>query len=292
MLEDYYIGDVATDDTTDAADEAAAVEDDQNVEVALNPRKWIDFKLVNKEILTHDTRRFQFALHTPTTKLGLPVGHHFLIQARINGQLVIRAYTPTSSDDDVGIMELVVKIYFKNVHPKFPEGGKLTQYLETLSIGDALTVRGPLGHYEYVGKGQINVHGKLMQKKQLGFLCGGTGITPAYQIIKAVCKDPEDTTEVSLLFANQSPDDILLRTELDELAAMHPKFKVWYTVDRPTDDWKYSVGFISEEMIRDHLPAPTEDSFIGMCGPPPMIKFACLPNLEKIGFTSDQHVCF
>ena len=30
---------------------------------------------------------------------------------------------PTSSDEDLGHMDLVVKVYFRDVHPKFPEGG-------------------------------------------------------------------------------------------------------------------------------------------------------------------------
>lgn len=42
-------------------------------------------------------------------------------------------------------------------------------------------------------------------------------------------KDPKDTTELSLLYANVSPDDILLREELDALAAKHDNFSVWYT---------------------------------------------------------------
>lgn len=48
------------------------------------------------------------------------------------------------------------------------------------------------------------------------------------QVIKAVLKDPEDDTQLSLLYANQSPDDILLLDELQELAK-DPRFKVWYT---------------------------------------------------------------
>ena len=28
-----------------------------------------------------------------------------------------------SSDEDLGHMDLVVKVYFRDVHPKFPEGG-------------------------------------------------------------------------------------------------------------------------------------------------------------------------
>jgi cytochrome-b5 reductase len=41
---------------------------------------------------------------------------------------------------------------------------------------------------------------------------------------------------MSLLFANQSEDDILLKDELEEVAKTHPtQFKLWYTVDRPQE---------------------------------------------------------
>jgi cytochrome-b5 reductase len=34
----------------------------------------------------------------------------------------------------------------------------------------------------------------------------------------------------------QTEDDILLRTELEKIAADHPnRFKVWYTLDRPEE---------------------------------------------------------
>lgn len=33
----------------------------------------------------------------------------------------MRAYTPTSSDDDLGHFDLVVKVYFSNEHKDFPE---------------------------------------------------------------------------------------------------------------------------------------------------------------------------
>ena len=32
----------------------------------------------------------------------------------------MRAYTPTSSDEDLGYFDLVVKVYFANEHPSFP----------------------------------------------------------------------------------------------------------------------------------------------------------------------------
>ena len=41
---------------------------------------------------------------------GLPIGQHVYLSARIDGNLVIRPYTPVSSDDDAGYMDLVVKV--------------------------------------------------------------------------------------------------------------------------------------------------------------------------------------
>lgn len=35
----------------------------------------------------------------------------------------MRAYTPASSDDDLGYFDLVIKVYRANEHPRFPEGG-------------------------------------------------------------------------------------------------------------------------------------------------------------------------
>jgi cytochrome-b5 reductase len=76
------------------------------------------------------------------------------------------------------------------------------------------------------------------------------------------------------------------------LQVKHPNFKFWYTLDRPPGAWKYSTGFVSIEMIESHLPAPGKDTLILMCGPPPMLKFACIPSLEKLGYTEEMHFSF
>ncbi|KAL0625473.1 NADH-cytochrome b5 reductase 3 [Plecturocebus cupreus] len=62
------------------------------------------------QIISHDTRRFRFALPSPQHILGLPVGQHIYLSARIDGNLVIRPYTPVSSDDDKGFVDLVIKV--------------------------------------------------------------------------------------------------------------------------------------------------------------------------------------
>lgn len=73
--------------------------------------------------------------------------------------------------------------------------------------------------------------------------------------------------------------------ELDQggaWAAAHPPLS--------STAWDYSQGFVNEEMVRAHLPPPEEEPLVLMCGPPPMIQLACLPNLELVGHAKER--CF
>ncbi|NXP14396.1 NB5R3 reductase, partial [Thinocorus orbignyianus] len=269
-------------------------------------------RLIDKEEVSHDTRRFRFALPSTDHILGLPVGQHIYLSTRIDGALVVRPYTPVSSDDEKGYVDLVVKIYFRGVHPKFPDGGKMTQYLDSLKIGDTIDFRGPSGllalfptffnvfHLslslssgEFAIRPEKKAEAVTKKVKYVGMIAGGTGITPMLQIIRAIIKDKDDPVVCQLLFANQSEKDILLRSELEEIQVQNPgRFKCWYTLDRAPENWDYSEGFVNQEMIRDHLPPPQSDVLILMCGPPPMIQYACIPNLDKLGYTKDMRFSF
>jgi cytochrome-b5 reductase len=71
-----------------------------------------------------------------------------------------------------------------------------------------------------------------------GMIAGGTGVTPMYQVAAAILKDPQDSTRISLLFGNLTADDILIKQELDALAAAHPKrFSVYYVLNTPPANW-------------------------------------------------------
>lgn len=50
--------------------------------VALNPKKRLKFRLMEKHELSHNVRRFRFALPTPQHKFGLPVGKHVFLYAQ------------------------------------------------------------------------------------------------------------------------------------------------------------------------------------------------------------------
>ncbi|KAL0683687.1 hypothetical protein Bca4012_050535 [Brassica carinata] len=196
------------------------------------------------------------------------------------------AYTPTSTVDAVGHIDLVVKVYFKDVHPRFPNGGLMSQHLDSLSIGAVLDIKGPLGHIEYKGKGNFMVNGKPKFAKKLAMLAGGTGITPIYQVIQSILSDPEDETEMYVVYANRTENDILVREELEGWANKHKeRLKVWYVVEIAKEGWNYSTGFITEDVLREHVPEGLEGESLALaCGPPPMIQFALQPNLEKMGY--------
>eukprot|EP00976_Prorocentrum_cordatum_P048156 972349-Prorocentrum_minimum.AAC.1 len=66
--------------------------------------------------------------------LGLPVGKHVLVYGKdANGKTVMRAYTPISTNTDLGVMKMLIKVYFKvsknkprSRRPKRPSTSKLS----------------------------------------------------------------------------------------------------------------------------------------------------------------------
>ena len=77
-------------------------------------------------------------------------------------------------------MDFVIKIYYKNVHPKFPEGGIMTQYLNEMKLGEEMLMEGPKGRLAYEGFGKIKIGKQIVVKKNIGLVSGGTGITPCF----------------------------------------------------------------------------------------------------------------
>ncbi|XXG87210.1 hypothetical protein AAC387_Pa11g1954 [Persea americana] len=290
MLEDYRMGEFITTCNTSSSGAADLPHLHTIKEFAvlrssaLKPGEKLPCKLVSKTSISRDVRLFRFALPSSDHVLGLPVGKHIFLSATIDNKLCMRAYTPTSSVDEVGYFDLLIKVYFKGENPKFPNGGLMSQHLESLPVGSMLDIKGPLGHIEYMARGNFTIHGEPKFARRLAMLAGGTGITPMYQVMQAILKDPEDETEMYLVYANRTQEDILLRKELDEWARRHSNVKVWYVVEEKREGWEYSTGFITETVLREHIPEGSEETLALACGPPPMIHFAVLPGLEKMDY--------
>jgi nitrate reductase (NAD(P)H) len=263
--------------------------------IALVAGKKIKLKLAERTQLSRTVVLYSFALPSPEHVLGLPVGQHVHISTkmanpRTGGELkpVSRAYTPISTNTHLGKVDLVIKTYYKDEHPRFPDGGWLSQYMDAMKVGDELDFKGPTGKIVYEGDGVFIIRGEKRKYKKIGCISGGTGVTPCFQLMQHVdlYKEPLD---ISLLYANQTPDEILLKDRLDELNSRGQR--VAYTVDRVPDDtvWGGYVGFISADMVQTVMPPPGEGTLILACGPPIMVDKCVRPICEKLGYTLE---CF
>ncbi|KAJ8612057.1 hypothetical protein MRB53_037608 [Persea americana] len=266
----------------------------------LKPDVYQKFKLSEKTVLSHNTAIYRFALPKSTDILGLPIGQHISLAATIAGQEkeVVRSYTPISSDEEnKGHFDLLIKSY---------PTGNISKYVSEMTVGDYLKVKGPKGAMVYTPN----------MVRHFGMIAGGTGITPMLQVIRAIIRGrPQDKTQVDLLFANVNKDDILLKDQLDKLAAEDSGFRVHYVLNNPPEGWNGGVGFVTPEMIKvwrvlvwnrpaadciqEKLPAAASDVKILICGPPPMVS-AMKKATESLGFAKarpvskleDQVFCF
>ena len=90
--------------------------------------------------MKYNLRGFQFTFYTRICITGSFIN----VSAILDEKLVVRPYTPITSDDEFGYMDLMIKVY---------KDGKMSTYMDSLSIGDEIKVRGPCGKIRYLGKG-------------------------------------------------------------------------------------------------------------------------------------------
>ncbi|KAJ3669017.1 hypothetical protein LUZ60_010967 [Juncus effusus] len=240
----------------------------------LDPENFKEFELVERRQLSHNVAMFKFGLPTPTSVLGLPIGQHISCRGKDSvGDEVIKPYTPTTLDSDLGHFELVIKMY---------DQGRMSHHFREMKVGDYMSVKGPKGRFKY----------KPGQVKAFGMIAGGSGITPMFQVTRAILENPKDKTKVNLIYANVTYEDILLKDQLDNLAQNYPdRFKIYYVLNNPPEEWNGGVGFVSKDMIQTHLPAPASDIQILRCGPPPMNK-AMAAHLDGIGYAKEMQFQF
>lgn len=169
-------------------------------------------------------------------------------------------------------------------------GGKLSGHLDTMAIGDSLEFK----HIPFNVKIQYP-----FPRKQIGMLVGGTGITPMVQALHAVLGTEGDASKVSMLFGNRTSDDILCKEILDAWSASHPdRLTVTHVLSNEAEDsgWTGPRGFINKELVQGHMPPPSDDTLLFVCGPPPMYEALCGARDQKdltglladLGYTADM----
>lgn len=243
----------------------------------LKPDAFQEFALTEKTIISHNVAIYRFALPTATSILGLPIGQHISIGAVLpqpdgTSKEIVRSYTPISGDHQPGYIDLLIKSY---------PTGNISRHMASLGVGQTIRVKGPKGAFVYTPN----------MVRHFGMVAGGTGITPMLQVVRAIIRGRAagDRTEVDLIFANVTEQDILLREDLDQLAAEDKGFRVHYVLDKPPAGWTGGVGYVTSEMVTKCLPKAADDVKILLCGPPPMVS-GLKKTTEALGFKKARPV--
>ncbi|KAF2721312.1 ferredoxin reductase-like protein [Polychaeton citri CBS 116435] len=218
---------------------------------------FVSLLLEKVENINHNTKKFVFKLPSEDHVSGLAVASALITKYKgpEMEKPVIRPYTPTSDEAERGYIDLVVK--------KYPNG-PMSEHLHNMEPGQRLDFKGPIPKYPWTE----NKH------SHIGLLAGGTGITPMYQLCRAIFNNPSDKTQVTLVFGNVSEEDILLKKEFEELEQKFPqRFRAFYLLNNPPEGWSQGSGFINKDMLKTVLPGPKEENVkVFVCGPPGLYK--------------------
>ncbi|OCH89836.1 nitrate reductase [Obba rivulosa] len=260
-------------------------------DVFLRPKAWKPVQLTEFMRVNHDSYLYRFSFPGQSNQsLGLSVGQHVFVRLKRKdtGELVQRAYTPVSRENTVGGIEFLIKLYLPC--SDFPVGGKMSTGLNQLRIGDTVELKGPLGSFIWKGCGTAFWKGLSRRVREVGMVCGGSGITPILQVLRSILHDTHDAeTRTWLIYANKTEADILCRDELHELQALHgARFRIHHTLSHAPPGWRYSFGRIDDLMLSLHLPEPSSEGMILACAPSAMITDALRPGLQRLGWDVER----
>jgi predicted ferric reductase len=140
--------------------------------------------------------------------------------------------------------------------------GDFTSEIENLEPGTTAFVEGPYGNFTL--DASIKTHNV--------FINGGIGITPTMSILQDL-RSKQDQRQTTVIYGTPSLELTPFYEELKVLSS-ELNLKVVHVLEEAPDDWEGETGFITEEIMKRHLPEDFSDCEFFVCGPPPMMDMA------------------
>lgn len=138
--------------------------------------------------------------------------------------------------------------------------GDFTATWKNLSPGGMAYLEGPFGAFT------------PEPDKNLFFIMGGIGITPAMSMLRTL-RDTKDMRKSVLIYANADWENITFREELEELRA-ELNLHVVHVLEEPPNDWSGEEGFVTEDLLKKYMPDDPKDYMFFICGPEPLMDIA------------------
>ena len=207
-------------------------------------------------------------------------GQHLIVKRMEpggGGGYATRSYTPIGSGITVPVpgRELDVEQAFELLVKVYPHG-QLSSHIGGLGVGDDLLCTRAVG-----GGGDIPAG--LAEHDAIGFIAGGTGITPMLPIMQAM----GPVQQGHLVFCNRAEQDILMRDRPEKLDSTRFRTTHLLSSPDPQQPWTGLTGHISVEIIAAALPAPsaTRPMVVFVCGRLSFTKLV-VGLLERLGHTA------
>jgi len=135
--------------------------------------------------------------------------------------------------------------------------GDFTASWKDIEVGTHVFLEGPFGSFT------------LKENRNLFLIMGGIGVTPAMSMLRTL-RDKKDKRKITLVYANESWENITFREELEELKTQL-NLKLIHTLNKPEDGWKGETGIVDYKLLKKHLPEHPNKFMYYICGPEPMM---------------------
>lgn len=137
--------------------------------------------------------------------------------------------------------------------------GDFTSQIGETRVGETAWVDAPYGTFSI---------DDCPEASGYAFVVGGIGIAPAMSMLRTLA-DRSDRRPLVLFYGNRVWDRVAFREELETLAT-RLQLRVVHVLLEPPEDWTGERGFVTEEVLRRHLPAEAKGFHFFLCGPTPM----------------------
>ncbi len=151
--------------------------------------------------------------------------------------------------------------------------GRVTGVMAHWKVGDIVGIRGPYGNGWPLD---------AARGRDVLIVTGGLGCAPVVGVINYIFRRRDQYGTLHILHGVKTPNDLLYRERFDAWR-LHPRTKVYLSVDQPDKSWRYRVGVVTNlfgQLIVD--PA----AVVMMCGPEVMMLYA-VRTLRQKGLSED-----
>ena len=241
------------------------VEDIQETEVAINDNvssngQWMQDHLTVSCVgiidETHDVKTLRFAADPPVLFDYQP-GQFVTLTLNIDGQIVDRAYTISSTPSRPHTLEVTVKRVPSPSSVLAAPPGLVSNWLhDNLQVGSQIQISRPMGDFTCIGH----------PAQKILFISAGSGITPMMSMSRWAFDAAADLN-ITFFHSARSSRDVIFQTELEMMSDRNPDLQLHLSLTREDigSDWSGLTGRLNAKMLAQIAP-DFQERTVYVCG--------------------------